>query len=72
MFSYEIVISSSRGYYIWGEENMCCHRCVPNTTVGGKANKCVQSTAVGGKMLDRLDYVTQCYIGKSNHHCQAS
>jgi hypothetical protein len=51
MFSYELVIS--RGYYSLGEGNMCCHRCVPNTAVGGKTNMCVQSTAVGGKMLHR-------------------
>ena len=40
MFSYEIVISSSRGYYVLGKGNMCCHRCVPNTAVGGKPNRC--------------------------------
>ena len=36
MFSYEIVISSLRGYYSLGEGNMCV------------VNMCVQSTAVGG------------------------
>ena len=53
MFSYEIVISSSKGYYSLREGNMCCDRCVPNTAVGGKTNRPVQSTAVGGKMLHR-------------------
>jgi hypothetical protein len=33
---------------------MCCHRCVPNTAVGGKTNRCIQSTTVGGKMMDIL------------------
>ena len=58
MFSYEIVISSSREYYSLREENMCCHRCVPNTSVGGKTNRCVQSTVVGGKMLHRTKVIT--------------
>ena len=57
MFSYEIVICSSRGYYSLGEGNMCC-------------NRCVQSAAVGGKQIGAfrvLPLVAKRYIGKSNY-----
>ena len=62
MFSYEMDISSSRGYYSLGEGNMCCHRCVSNTAVGAKQ--------IG--VFRVLLLVTKWYIGKSNQHCQAS